>query len=111
MDKGKTFCDLRNMKGMGQRKISIWATNNRMTNVFNVHTYAIGRIDLVVSIVHVPHNKFLKISYHMICCTRVGIPIGVNSIRLCSVCQLLLTHVCWVKALVALEDRMIGLDT
>jgi hypothetical protein len=28
-----------------------------MINVFNVHTCAIGRIDLVVSIVHVPYSE------------------------------------------------------
>jgi hypothetical protein len=57
------------------RKISIWGMNNRMTNVFNVHTCAIGRIDLVVSIVCVLHSQLLEISYHMICYFGVGIPI------------------------------------
>jgi hypothetical protein len=89
----------------------MWSTNDWMTNVFNMHTWSIGRIDLIIAIIRLPYDKLIKLSCNMICCTRICIPIWVNHIGVGRVFWLFFPYVCWIKPLVALKRRVICSST
>jgi hypothetical protein len=81
VNRGKILGRFGDMQDIIQEKITTKSTNNRMTNVFNMHTCAIGYVDLIRAIILVFHGKFLKLSTDMIGCPWVSIPIGINSIE------------------------------
>jgi hypothetical protein len=54
------FRCLRYMKDIVYLKITIWSTNNRLSNVLNVHTCSVARVDLVTAIIVVLHIKLVK---------------------------------------------------
>jgi hypothetical protein len=65
---GKVLGSFGDMQDIIQEKIMARSTNNRMTNVFNMHTCAIGCVDLIGAIILVFHGKFIKLSSDMIGC-------------------------------------------
>jgi hypothetical protein len=66
MNRSKVFRGLRDMENIMYYKITMWSMNNRLTNVLNAHTCTVGRVYLVIAIVRVPGDQFIKLSCHMI---------------------------------------------
>ena len=80
--------------------------------MLNTHACSTCGIDLIGPMVLVCHGEFVKITRDVVGCTRVNIPIGVNTVRVgSSVGRSFITHEGLIKPLVALEDRMILLAT
>jgi hypothetical protein len=52
--------------------------------------------------------KFVELASDMIRSTRIGVLVGVDTTRGCSI-DILVTHVRWIEALEALEHRVVGL--
>jgi hypothetical protein len=68
MNRGKILGRFGDMQDIIQEKIMTRSMNNRMTNVFNMHTYVIGYVDQIGAIILIFHNKILKLSSDMISC-------------------------------------------
>jgi len=58
----------------------IWGTNKTSTNLIDSHTYAISSMNLVVSMVLVPHGELLQLSRDVVGSTSVGVLVGVDPI-------------------------------
>jgi hypothetical protein len=54
--------------------------NYRKTNMLYIHTSATNCVNLFISIVEISHMKLLQFSYDVISCTRISVPVCVDSI-------------------------------
>jgi hypothetical protein len=69
-----------NMKGISKFKVFIWGTNSRMTNMSNDHTYTIGGVDLICTIVLLTDRKFLQFSRDAVGGTGGSVPVVVDRV-------------------------------
>jgi hypothetical protein len=48
-------------------------TNNRMSNVCNMHASSTGHVNLIIVVICIPYDKLVKISSNMISSSRIYI--------------------------------------
>jgi hypothetical protein len=71
----------RNMKDICKMKRTMSSGNNRVTNVINVHTCAIGYFYLIIVMIAIVHHQFVEFSSDMISSPKIKVPIGVSTMR------------------------------
>jgi hypothetical protein len=72
------------MKNIAKMKILSRVTNYRMNNVGNPHTLTIGRVDPIIALVRITNRQIVEFTGDVMCGTRIGVPICVNTI-ICSI--------------------------
>lgn len=77
-----------------------------MSNIIDVHTCAIGDVNLLMSSILVMNSQLLKFAGDMICGATVSIPVGVDAVGFCGSFTVLII---FVIAEVTLFRFMIGL--
>lgn len=85
----------------------MWGTSNATTNLSNLHTCAARGVDLISTLIPVPHGELFQLTSEMVRHTGVGIPIGINVVGGgCSRCRLLLLDALerGIKTLVTPDD-------
>ena len=81
MNRNKIFLCLRNIENVFEMDLFVTrGINNSITNMANVHTYAIGGMNLLIPIVFVLHGECLQRSGDVIGRPRVNIPIGIDTV-------------------------------
>jgi hypothetical protein len=89
------------MQNMFKRKITMSSEKSRLSNMSTVHTSSIGTTDLVLPVVLLHHNEFVKLTCDVIGGTSVRVPRRIHIVaRAFSVVfHLLLAHEIPIKAL------------
>jgi hypothetical protein len=69
----------------------------------DVHTWTIRRVDLLLTMVLLPHVQLIKFTSNVVGCSRVCIPCGINPIRWsnCRIGRLLFSMIIGIKSLPA----------
>src|SRR4051812_47284652 len=74
-----------------------------MTNMLDVHTCAIGRVDLIMAIVPLLHGELIQLTSDVVGGARVTIPVGVDTVVVDDVGLAILLFVVLVEAVPALS--------
>jgi hypothetical protein len=59
MDRQKILCSFRDMNGIAQLKILRWCVNKGFTSVADFHTYTVGHVDLLGTIIFFSCGKLV----------------------------------------------------
>jgi hypothetical protein len=68
------------MKNVVENKIMRRGGNNRSTNVRNLHTCPISRMNLIGAIIGIVHGELVKFTCNMVGGTGIGVPIVVRTV-------------------------------
>jgi hypothetical protein len=68
------------MKDIIKMQIMSRGMNYRMTSVVYIHTWTTSCVNLFIAIVVVSYMQIIQFTYDMISCTRIGVPVCVNTI-------------------------------
>ena len=102
----KTFGSSRYMKDILKKKFTRRGMKSCISNITDVHTCAIGGVNLLMSAIFVTNSQLLKFAGDMICGATISIPVGVDAVGFCRSSTVLIV---FVIAEVTLLRFMVGL--
>lgn len=69
-----------------------WGMYNRFANVTNFHTCSACHVNLLLTMVLATDYKFVEFSSKMVSGAGVGVPVGVDVVRICGGCCCMLLY-------------------
>jgi hypothetical protein len=68
------------MKYILQMNLTSRGMQYTMTNVVYLHTWSVGNVNLIATVVSIADGQLLQVAGDVISCPRVDVPVGVHTV-------------------------------